>query len=163
MYSIGEKIVYPMHGTGYIESIEEKEIAGTIAQYYNIHIINGNIKLCLPVESKADIQLRPISSEDEAAKVLADFEETVLDPNITWTKRYQKNLERMKIGNLENVALVVKELMIRDITNGLSTGDRKMLILSRNILTTELALVLGKNEQELADHLAEVVHTQLNK
>lgn len=163
MYAIGDKIVYPMHGTGYIENIESKQIGDKTADYYTIHIINGNIKLCLPVENKAEIKLRPITDKEAAAKVLHDFETGEIDPFVTWTKRYQINMERLKKGDMENVAQVVKELMIRDATNGLSTGDRKMLILSRGILVTEMALVLGLEEASLADRLTRVVHKKLNK
>lgn len=163
MYAIGDKIVYPMHGTGYIENIESKQIGDKTADYYTIHIINGNIKLCLPVENKAEIKLRTITDKEAAAKVLHDFETGEIDPFVTWTKRYQINMERLKKGDMENVAQVVKELMIRDATNGLSTGDRKMLILSRGILVTEMALVLGLEEASLADRLTRVVHKKLNK
>ena len=163
MYALGDKIVYPMHGTGYIENIESKEVGGKIADNYTIHIINGNIKLCLPVENKAEIKLRPITDKETAANVLHCFETDPIDPQISWTKRYQINMERLKKGDMQNVAQVVKELMIRDATNGLSTGDRKMLILSRGILVTEMALVLGLYETELADRLTRTVHEKLEK
>ncbi|MBQ6947958.1 MAG: CarD family transcriptional regulator [Clostridia bacterium] len=163
MYAIGDKIVYPMHGTGYIEKIERKQIGNTTADYYTIHIINGNIKLCLPVENKAEIKLRPITSKEKAKEVLHSFENDAIDPCLTWTKRYQINMERLKKGDMENVALVVRELMIRDATNGLSTGDRKMLILSRGILVTEMAMVLDLDEATLADRLTEVIHSKIMK
>ncbi len=163
MYSIGDKIVYPMHGTGYIEDIETKEIGGKPADYYIIHILNGNIKLCLPIESKAELQLRKITPKDEAINILSDFENQEIDTSITWNKRYQINMERLKKGDMASVAQVVKELMIRDATNGLSTGDRKMLILSRHILVTEMALVLDMQEEQLANHLLQVVHNILEK
>lgn len=163
MYAIGETIVYPMHGTGYIEQITTREIGGKATEYYTIHIINGNIKLCLPVESKAELQLRPVSPRQKAQQVLSDFENEQVDPNISWNKRYQFNMERLKKGDLDSVAQVVRELMIRDVTSGLSTGDRKMLILSRGILVTELAVVLGKDEHELADHLMNVIRQKLEK
>ena len=163
MYAIGDKIVYPMHGTGYIENIESREISGKTADYYTIHIINGNIKLCLPVENKAEIQLRPITEKEEALRVLHEFECCSIDQNLTWTKRYQINMERLKKGDLDNVAQVVRELMIRDATNGLSTGDRKMLILSRGILVTEMAMVLELDEATLADRLSEVIHSKIVK
>jgi len=163
MYAIGDKIVYPMHGTGYIENIETKEIGGRKLDYYNIHIINGNINLSLPVESKAELQLRPITPKEEAACILSDFENQEIDTNITWNKRYQINMERLKKGDMASVAQVVKELMTRDVTNGLSTGDRKMLILSRHILVTEMAMVMQRDEAELADHLLDVIHTKLEK
>ncbi len=162
MYAIGDKIVYPMHGTGYIENIETKEIGGRKADYYAIHIINGNIDLCLPVESKAELQLRPITPAKEASRILSDFENQEIDTNITWNKRYQINMERLKKGDMESVAQVVKELMIRDVTNGLSTGDRKMLILSRHILVTEMAIVLGMDETALADHLLDVIRSKID-
>lgn len=162
MYAIGDKIVYPMHGTGYIDSIETRNIGGKNIDYYIIHILNGNIKLCLPVCNKSDIQLRPISSSEQAETVLKDFEEQEIVQNLTWTKRYQKNMKRLKAGDLQSVAQVVKELMVRDISHGLSTGDRKMLILSRGILVKELSIVLNRPEDDLIDHLSSVIQDKLN-
>ena len=161
MYAIGDKIVYPMHGTGYIEKIETRNIGGKNIDYYVIHILNGNIKLCLPTCSKSDIQLRPIASPEQAKAVLKKFEEQEIDPNLTWNKRYQKNMERLKLGDLENVAQVVKELMVRDISHGLSTGDRKMLILARGIFVKELSIILGIDENELTERLSDIIHQKL--
>ncbi|MBR5783077.1 MAG: CarD family transcriptional regulator [Clostridia bacterium] len=163
MYAVGDKIVYPMHGMGYIEKIENKQIGEKCADYYTIHIINGNIKLCLPVECKAEIRLRPITKKEEAQRILSDFETQEIDSNITWNKRYQYNMDRLKKGDMESVAQVVRELMTRDVTNGLSTGDRKMLILSRGILVTEMAIVLDWDEQALAEHLMSVIRNKLEQ
>ncbi len=161
MYAIGEKIVYPMHGAGYIENIETKHFGDKDLDYYAVHIINGNISLSLPVENKAEIHLRPISETAQAEKVLNDFQTQEINTDIVWNKRYQLNMERLKQGDIENVALVVKELMVRDATNGLSTGDRKMLILSRNILVTELSLILNREPGELADFLLNTIQQKL--
>ncbi len=161
MYAIGDKIVYPMHGTGFIEDVEARNIGGKQIDYYVIRILNGNIKLYLPVNSKSDIKLRPVSSREEAKKVLRDFETEEVETDIVWQKRYQFNLKRLKEGDLESVARVVRELIVRDITHGLSTEDRKMYILARGILAKEIAVVLGLEEKTLSEKLGDIIREKL--
>lgn len=162
MYAIGDKIVYPMHGAGFIEDIETRCIGGRKIDYYVIRILNGNIKLFLPVESKSDIRLRPVSSPEQAKKILRDFEAEDVDPNIAWQKRYQFNLSRLKEGDLENVSKVVRELIVRDATHGLSTEDRKMYILARGILAKEISIVLGIEEKELSERFSNIIKEKLD-
>lgn len=157
MFSIGEKIVYPMHGAGFIENIENRTVGGAQADYYAIHIYSGNIKLSLPTQSKAEVTLRKISDRSAAENVLLFLEQAPLPQDTPWNKRYKENMALLKKGDLQSVATVVKSLMLRDHTHGLSTGDRKMLILSRNILFSELCLILEINEATLAEMVSQKI------
>ncbi len=159
MFSIGEKIVYPMHGAGFVENIETKTVGSQSADYYAIHIYCGNIKLSLPTESKAEVTLRKISDTKTAKDTLLYFEKPIEARDTPWNKRYKENLVLLKKGDLLSVATVVKELMVRDHTHGLSTGDRKMLILARNILFSELKLILQIDETQLADTIIQKIQT----
>ena len=143
MFHVGDKIVYPMHGAGIIEGIESRMINGKEVLYYNIKIISGNIKLMLPVENHSQMQLRPIISKDDAKDILKNFDKISDSEDTTWNKRYKANVDKLRKGDILNVATVLKELIKREHDCGLSTGDRKMLILTKNIFCSEINLAIG--------------------
>ena len=122
MFSIGDKVVYPMHGAGVIEGIEAKIIGGQSRDYYNVSLLGGNIRLSLPVSNAGNIRLRTIVSAEKATDLLRYFTELEIDSNAPWGKRFKENSEMLKTGIPERAAEVVKTLMLRDRTVGLSTG-----------------------------------------
>jgi len=141
MYKIGDKVVYPMHGAGEIVGLEEKEIFGTVKNYYVLKMPIGGMKVSLPVDSVEKIGVRDIISDQEADQLLDDFSNHQCDETTNWNKRYRENMEKIKSGSVTSVAFVVKALMIRDKDKGLSTGERKMLSSAKQILLSELILV----------------------
>lgn len=159
MYNIGDKVVYPMHGAGVIEAIEEKEILGKTQKYYIMRMPLGDMKVMIPMQNSDEIGIRDIIDAPEADKVLVSFGEYEIDCTLSWNKRYRENMIKIKSGNIYEVAHVVKALMCRDREKGLSTGERKMLSNAKQILISEL--VLAKNtlqsdiEQEIDGILAE--------
>ncbi len=147
MYNIGDKIVYPMHGAGVIESIEEREILGQKKDYYVVKIPVGDMKVMIPINNVEDIGIREIISTKEADKVFAVLGEHDENANANWNKRYRENMSKIKSGNIYEVAGVVRSLMQREKDKGLSTGERKMLNSAKQILVSEL--VLAKNMEQL--------------
>lgn len=143
MYNIGDKIVYPMHGAGVIESIEEKEILGQKKSYYVVKIPVGEMKVMIPTGNVTDIGIREVISNQDADKVLATLGEMEQSSNNNWNKRYRENMTKIKSGNIFEIACVVRSLIQRDRDKGLSTGERKMLNSAKQILVSEL--VLAKN------------------
>jgi len=141
MFNIGDKIVYPMHGAGVIESIEEKEILGHKQNYYVVRIPIGDMRVMIPIESVNEIGIREIIDEKQANEVLNVLKEKTTCETGNWNKRYRENMLKIKSGNIFEVAEVVKSLMIRDKEKGLSTGEKKMLNNARQILISELVLV----------------------
>lgn len=142
MFSVGEKIVYPMHGAGVIDAIETKEVGGKSVDYYKVKITCGNIVLMIPVNNTSGVQLRPIISKDEAETVLKNFGQDVTENEEPWNKRYKANVDRLKTGSIENVSAVLSELINREKLHGLSTSDRKMFILTKSIFCSELSAAL---------------------
>jgi CarD family transcriptional regulator len=147
MYNIGDKIVYPMHGAGIIESIEEKEILGQKKSYYVVKIPVGEMKVMIPTSNVTDIGIREVISNQDADKVLATLGEMEQSSNNNWNKRYRENMTKIKSGNIFEIACVVRSLIQRDRDKGLSTGERKMLNSAKQILVSEL--VLAKNIEPL--------------
>lgn len=148
MYQVGDKILYPMHGAGIIKQIEKREILGSVKDYYILHVPCGNMKVMIPVDNCDAIGVRPIVTEDkiwEAVEILKQ-ESTQMTGN--WNKRYRENMEKIKTGNIELVAEIVRNLTRIDRENRLSAGEKKMLTNVRKILQSEIMLVCNIDETE---------------
>ena len=151
MYNIGDKIVYPMHGAGVIESIEERMVLGKKQSYYIMKMtLTGEMTVMIPTESCEEIGVRFVIDKQEGIKVLESFRTCPVEDNSNWNKRHRENLEKIRSGDIYKVTGVVKELMYRDKTKGLSTSERKMLNNAKQIMISELVLskVAGKNDIE---------------
>lgn len=151
MFSIGDKVVYPMHGAGTIESIEEKEMFGDTADYYIIKMPMGDMKLMVPTESALDVGVRDVSNADIAGnvfKVLEKAKEAHIHES-NWSKRYKTNVDKIKTGDILEVADVVRELSHRHMERGLSTGEKKMLHQAKEILISELVLAQNLDHQKV--------------
>ena len=153
MFNIGDKVVYPMHGAGVIESIEEREILGEKQRYYVMKMPVGDLKVMIPAKSMDHIGIRGIIGLSEADKVFSILEESADCQSANWNKRYRENLIKIKSGNVFEVADVVKSLMTRDKDKGLSTGERKMLNSAKQILISELVLAKGLNPNEIESRI----------
>ncbi len=158
MFSVGDKVVYPMHGAGVIEAIEEKEILGDTKKYYVMNIPIGDMKVMIPLDNVDNIGLRNIISEEDICRVLTVLKDNQSVMSSNWNRRYRANMEKVKSGDIYEVAEVVRNLMIREKEKGLSTGERKMLDSARRILVSELVLVQGIVAEEAENMLAETVN-----
>ncbi len=154
MFNIGDEIVYPMHGAGIIVDIEEKRILGELHKYYILQISVSDMKVMLPVNNLDAIGIRKIVSEDAANEAINHFLNCSEDPNNNWNKRYRENIEKIKKGNLIDVATVAKTLLLRDNKKSLSNAERKMLSNAKNILISELMLAKKVPAEEIKKMLA---------
>ncbi len=151
MYNIGDKIVYPMHGAGVIESIEEKIVLGKKQSYYVMRMnVTGEMTVMIPMQSCEEIGVRFVIDRKEGAKVLEEFRRAPILENDNWNKRHRENMQKIKTGDIYQVLNVVKELMYRDKSKGLSTSERKMLNNAKQIMISELVLsdIADKNDIE---------------
>ncbi len=155
MYNVGDKIVYPMHGAGVIESIEEREILGRRCSYYVMKIPIGDLKVMIPTDNVDEIGVRDVISISDADKVFTILSCDCSECSANWNKRYRENMIKIKSGNIFEVAEVVRSLMQRDRDRGLSTGERKMLASAKQILISELVLAKGLNQHEVETKIVE--------
>ncbi len=139
-YKIGDRILYPMHGAGTIEAIEEQEILGEKHAYYVLRLPAGDMKVMLPIKKLSEIGVRDLITKAEGRKVLESIAGEIVNEDGNWNKRYRENMELLRSGDIYKVLDVVKSLMLRDRIKGLSTGERKMLSNSKQILISELVL-----------------------
>ncbi|MEW6080828.1 MAG: CarD family transcriptional regulator [Bacillota bacterium] len=157
MFKVGDKVVYPMHGAGVIEAIEEKEILGEYKRYYVMRLPIGEMKVMIPTSNVEGIGLREVIDEQEVEKVFDVLKASKGKMSTNWNRRYRANLEKIKSGDIYEVAEVVRNLAIRDKEKGLSTGERKMLDSARQILVSELVLAKGIEESQANVILDEVL------
>ena len=153
VFLVGDKVVYPMHGAGVIEAIEKRTILGEVREYYILRMPVGEMQVLVPVHAIRDAGLRPIVGREAAARVFAIMTEAATQEQGNWNRRYRSNLEKLKSGDIFELAAVVRNMTRRDQEKGLSTTEKEMLENARQLLVSELALV-----EEL---LPENVHTKL--
>lgn len=140
MYCVGDKVVHPMHGAGTIEEIKEMELVGKKRQYYVVRFAIGNMVTNIPIDSVDSIGIRHIIDKQEAKKALQSFRDAEIEDDNNWNKRQRDNILKVKSGDIYQVLGVVKELMYRDRTKGLSTSERKTLGSAKQIVVSELVL-----------------------
>ncbi len=149
MFNIGDKVVYPMHGAGIIESIEEKEILGDKRKYYILKLPLRNMQVMIPLNNVESMGLRDVISDEEVEQVMAVLNDDESKMPQNWNRRYRANMDKIKSGDVYEVAAVVRNLMLRDKEKGLSTGERKMLNNAKQILVSELVLVNDSDEDSI--------------
>jgi CarD family transcriptional regulator len=149
MYKIGDKIVYPMHGAGIIEAIEEREIFDEINTYYIMQIVSEGLQILIPVDKVDEIGVRTIVGKDDIYDMLKSMHAPMDDMEKNWNRRYRDHLEHLKTGDIFEVAKVVKNLILLDRKKGLSTGEKKMLNSARNFLVSEMVLIEKRDKDEI--------------
>ena len=158
MFNIGDKIVYPMHGAGVIDAIEEKDILGEKQSYYILKM-PGEVKVMVPTAKAEEIGVRNVIDKSSADKVISVLEqdETAMDKN--WNKRYRDNMEKMKSGDAYEIADVVRNLSFKQKEKGLSTGEKKMLNNAKQILVSELVLAEHASQEEVEQLVENKINT----
>ena len=153
MYQIGDKVVHPMYGAGVVDSIVQKLVGGVLRDYYILELPNRSMVVMVPTENCEEIGVRPVVNEEQADRVLAAIPDIQVEMTANWNHRYRENMERMKSGDLFEVARVIKGLTIRDQKRGLSTGERKMLHSARQILISEIVLSKSVSYESVEEEL----------
>ncbi len=153
MFNVGDKVVYPMHGAGTIEGIEEKDILGEKQAYYIIKM-PGEVKVMVPTSKAEGIGVRDIIDKETAGKVFKVLQTDSTEMSMNWNKRYRDNMEKMKSGDVYEVADVVRNLSFKQKEKGLSTGEKKMLMNAKQILVSELTLA-GNEDREKVEELVD--------
>lgn len=153
MFQVGDKVVHPMHGAGYVESIVQKKVDGIVRDYYILKLPVRSMVVMIPTENSQEIGVRPVINQEQAEKVLAAIPTMEVDMTQNWNRRYRENMERLKSGDLIEVARVIKGLTLRDVDRGLSTGERKMLHSAKQILISEIVLSQSSSYEAVEERI----------
>ncbi len=159
MFKVGDNIFYPLHGAGTIESIEEKNILGENKKYYVMKMPIGDVKVMVPTDNAEHIGVREIASNDVVDKVFKVFDTAGELEKVSWSKRYKENMDKMKTGDLVEIADVVKTLSFKQKDKGLSTSEKKMLNNAKQILVSELVLTNNKDKEEIEEMISDRLQT----
>jgi CarD family transcriptional regulator len=160
MFHIGQLAVYPAHGVGVIESIQEREIADDLQKFYIMRLLDNNMIIMIPLNNASNIGLRGIIEPEKVSKI---YEILSLRPSRlnsqTWNRRYRDYMDKIKTGSPFRVAEVLRDLTLLKSEKDLSFGERKMLDTAKNLLVKELSLVNNKEEGEIEAQLQELLES----
>lgn len=157
MFEIGDKIVYPMHGAGTIENIELKEILGKERKYFIMKMPIGEMKVMIPIDNMVEVGVREIIGKEEMEDVITILKGDRSKMPQNWNRRFRANMDKIKSGDIYEIAAVVRNLMLLDKEKGLSTGERKMLNDAKQMLISEMVLVCELTLEETEELVAESV------
>lgn len=152
---IGDKVVYPMHGAGVIESMETREIMGEEKLYYVLKLPMGNMTVMIPVDNVENIGLREISSPQQVEKVKEVLKEKPVKAQGSWNKRFHANLDQLKTGDILEVAAVARNLILQDRRRRISSGERRLLEQAKQIIISELVFACDMTAVEVENWIME--------
>jgi len=153
LYEVGDKVVYPHHGAGKIVKKEIKEMLGQKREYLTIKILYNEMTVMVPTENADKAGLRKVIGEDAVEQVLAVLRGDGTHMPKNWNRRFKHNRDKIKTGDIFELAEVVRNLSIRDLDKGLSTGEKQMFGRAKKILASELMYARDMGEQEATDFL----------
>lgn len=148
MFNVGEKVVYPSHGVGLIEAVEEKEVSGTRLSFYVLRLLGHDMTILVPTAKAKRVGLRAVIRPSEIPKVIEVLKKNDLEICPNWNRRFKENMERIRSGSLYEVALVLRKLVLLQKSRGLSFGEKMMLENTRQLIISEIAHSKGIEEEE---------------
>jgi CarD family transcriptional regulator len=156
-YKVGDHVVYPHHGAGKVLKKEVKEVLGEKREYLTIKILHNDMTVMVPCENAGRAGLRRVIGEEAVKKVLGVLRDDVSQMPKNWNRRFKHNREKIKTGDVFELAEVVRNLAIRESEKGLSTGEKQMYTRAKKILASELMYALVMEEDEAETHLEEII------
>jgi CarD family transcriptional regulator len=161
-FEVGDSVVYPHHGAGKVLRKEMKEVLGESREYLTIKILHNDMTVMVPTENAALAGLRRVIDEETVKKVLAVLQDECSEMPKNWNRRFKHNRDKIKTGDIYELAEVVRNLAIREAEKGLSTGEKQMFTRAKKILASELMYALEMNEEEVDAHLYELLTDSSN-
>ena len=153
MYKVGDKVVYPHHGAGTVVKKEKREVLGEKREYLTIKILHNDMTVNVPSENAEAVGLRKVIGEDMVKVVVKALTGGGTQMPKNWNRRFKHNRDKMKTGDILELAEVVRNLSLRDSEKGLSTGEKQMFVKAKKILASELMYAKDMDEEEAAEWL----------
>jgi CarD family transcriptional regulator len=157
LYKVGDKVVYPHHGAGTVVKREERDVLGQKREYLTIQILHNDMTVNVPSENAEKVGLRKVIDEEMVEVVLKALTGGGTQMPKNWNRRFKHNRDKMKTGDILELAEVVRNLSLRDQEKGLSTGEKQMFVKAKKILASELMYAKGMDEDEASVWLEEVL------
>jgi len=157
LYKVGDKVVYPHHGAGTVVKREKKEVLGEKREYLTIKILHNDMTVNVPAENAERVGLRKVIDEEAVKKVVKYLTSGGTEMPKNWNRRFKHNRDKMKTGDIYELAEVVRNLALRDGEKGLSTGEKQMYVKAKKILASELMYAKNMSEDEALEWLEETL------
>ncbi len=161
-FELGDHVVYPHHGAGKVLKKEEMEVLGERREYLTIKILHNDMTVRVPTENAAIAGLRRVIDEETVKKVLDVLSDEVSEMPKNWNRRFKHNRDKIKTGDIYELAEVVRNLSLRESEKGLSTGEKQMFTRTKKILASELMYALDKDEEEAESYLDDLLADSAN-
>lgn len=160
-FRVGDKVVYPHHGAATISGVINREVDGTERRYWVLKLSYGDLTLMVPQDASEEVGLRSVVRKDEIEQVFKVLKSRKQAPTPSnWSRRFKSHVEKLRSGDIFQVAEVVRTLSIRDKQKGLSAGEKRMLSKARQILVSELIFAAKVKEEEAEEMLDQVLGTR---
>jgi CarD family transcriptional regulator, regulator of rRNA transcription len=153
LYKVGDKVVYPHHGAGTVIKKEKREVLGEKREYLTIKILHNDMTVNVPSENAEKVGLRKVIGEDMVKVVVKALTGGGTQMPKNWNRRFKHNRDKMKTGDILELAEVVRNLSLRDREKGLSTGEKQMFVKAKKILASELMYAKEMDEEATAEWL----------
>ena len=153
MYKVGDKVVYPHHGAGTVVKKEEREVLGQKREYLTIQILHNDMTVQVPSESAERVGLRRVIDEERISVVITALTAGKTEMPKNWNRRFKHNRDKIKTGDIYELAEVVRNLATRESEKGLSTGEKQMFTRAKKIFASELMYALEMDEEEVEEHI----------
>ena len=153
MFEVGDKVVYPHHGAGTVVTKEKRIVLGEEREYLTIKILHNDMTVNVPCENAEKVGLRWVIDEQMVEIVVGALTGVSTEMPKNWNRRFKHNRDKMKTGDIYELAEVVRNLALRDGEKGLSTGEKQMYVKAKKILASELMYAKGMDEEECAEWL----------
>jgi len=133
-----------MHGAGEITGIEEYDVMGQgqLKSYYVLEMPIGGMRIMLPADNIDKVGLREVSPTDMVDRIEEVLKGDPVKAVGSWNKRFHANLNRLKTGDILEVAAVLRNLALQDRIKKISSGERRLLDTAKQIFLTEMVYVL---------------------
>ena len=159
LYKVGDKVVYPHHGAGTVVKKEKRTILGQEREYLTIKILHNDMTVNVPAENAERVGLRKVIDEEMVEQVIEVLHGSGTKMPKNWNRRFKHNRDKMKTGDIFELAEVVRNLSLRDQEKGLSTGEKQMFVKAKKILASELMYAKGLDEEAAGIWLDEVLES----
>jgi CarD family transcriptional regulator len=156
-FRVGDKVVYPHHGAAIIQGLEEKELYGEKKQYFVLRLAYGDLTLMVPADNTEEVGIRDVIARKELDKVFKVLKAKECRMPSNWSRRFKTHVEKLRSGDIYQVAEVVRNLARRENEKGLSAGEKRMLSRARQILVSEVTFAADVNEEEAEKMLDKVL------
>ena len=154
---MGDNVVYPHHGAGKVVKKEDKKVMGQVRQYLTIKILHNDMTVMVPCENAGKAGLRRVIDEETVEKVLNVLKDDISEMPKNWNRRFKHNRDKIKTGDIYELAEVVRNLAIREQDKGLSTGEKQMYTRAKKILASEMMYALELDEEGAEAHLDQIL------